>query len=124
MGKTLIAEVSDASDVSLACCAPLGAPDISDDEAEATAAAFKALSDPHRVRIVNCIARAGALCVCELPGVLGVTQPTVSFHLKKLVAAGLLRREQRGTWAYYSIDEAAAARLAWIVNLTTDKERP
>lgn len=100
------------------CCVPLGASDLSDEEAVATAAVFKALADPHRVRIVNLLASAGtAVCVCDLTPTLGISQPTVSHHLKKLLTAGLVRREQRGTWSYYSLDTDAMARLATIADL-------
>jgi ArsR family transcriptional regulator, arsenate/arsenite/antimonite-responsive transcriptional repressor len=96
----------------VACCTPLDAPSMSDEEAVATAALFKALGDPARVRIVNVLATAGEeVCVCELVPALGLSQPTVSHHLRKLAEAGLLRREQRGTWAFYSLDPAAVERL-------------
>jgi ArsR family transcriptional regulator, arsenate/arsenite/antimonite-responsive transcriptional repressor len=96
-----------------ACCAPLGAPSLSDDQAEATARVFRALADPHRVRIVNLLATSpDPVCVCEFTGPLGLSQPTVSHHLKKLVQAGLLEREQRGTWAYYGLRRDALGRLA------------
>jgi ArsR family transcriptional regulator len=101
-----------------ACCAPLGAPSLSDDQAEATARLFKALADPHRVRIVNLLATSpDPVCVCEFTGPLGLSQPTVSHHLKKLVQAGLLEREQRGTWAYYSLNRDALGRLAAVADL-------
>jgi ArsR family transcriptional regulator, arsenate/arsenite/antimonite-responsive transcriptional repressor len=101
-----------------ACCAPLGAPSLSDDQAETTARLFKALADPHRVKIINLLATSpDPVCVCEFTGPLGLSQPTVSHHLKKLLAAGLLDREQRGTWAYYSLNHDAMARLAAVVNL-------
>jgi ArsR family transcriptional regulator len=101
-----------------ACCAPLDAPSLSDADARATAALFKALADPHRVKIVNLLASSPeAVCVCEFTGPLGLSQPTVSHHLKKLVQAGLLRREQRGTWAYYSLDRGALGRLAAVADL-------
>jgi ArsR family transcriptional regulator, arsenate/arsenite/antimonite-responsive transcriptional repressor len=100
------------------CCAPLGAPALSEAEAAATAALFKALADPHRVRIVNLLATAGGpTCVCDLIAPLGISQPTVSHHLKKLVDAGLLHRERRGTWAYYSLDYDALRRLADVATL-------
>jgi ArsR family transcriptional regulator, arsenate/arsenite/antimonite-responsive transcriptional repressor len=100
----------------IACCRPLDASSLSDDEAEATASLFKALGDPARVRIVNLLATSGGpVCVCELVGPLGLTQPTVSHHLKKLTDAGLLVREQRGTWAYYSLDGDALATLGGLV---------
>ena len=95
------------------CCMPLAATGMSKEEAETTARVFKALADPHRVRIVNLLANADApVCVCDVTPQLGLSQPTVSFHLKKLVAAGLLGREQRGVWAYYSIDREAVGRLS------------
>lgn len=98
------------------CCAPLAGPHMSAADARTTAGVFKALADPARVRIVNEIARAGrAVCVCELTPALGLSQPTVSHHLRKLLDAGLLARYQRGTWSYYSIDREAFTRLASIV---------
>ena len=101
-----------------ACCAPLDARGLSDADARATAALFRALADPHRVKIVNLLATSpDPVCVCEFTGPLGLSQPTVSHHLKKLVAAGLLEREQRGTWAYYSLDRDALGRLAAVADL-------
>ena len=95
------------------CCAPLGSAELSAGEAVTTAALFKALADPSRVRIVNRLAISiEPVCVCDMTEGLDVSQPTVSFHLKKLVDAGLLEREQRGVWAYYSLNRRAAERLS------------
>jgi len=106
-----------AGETAVACCAPLAAPVLSDQEATATATLFKALADPHRVRIVNLLATSPEpVCVCDLVPSLGLAQPTVSHHLKKLVAAGLITREQRGSWAYYALDRDAVSRLAAIVD--------
>jgi ArsR family transcriptional regulator len=103
----------------IACCAPLDTPVLSEDEAEGTAAIFRALADPARVRIVNVLATSDEpVCVCELIEPLGLSQPTVSHHLKKLTDAGLLEREQRGKWAYFSIDSEAMARVAGLADLT------
>ena len=100
------------------CCAPLAAPSLSDEEAAATAELFKALGDPARVRIVNLIARCGGeVCACDLYEPVGLAQPTVSHHLKKLVDAGLLAREQRGKWAYFSLERAAVEKLAAVADL-------
>jgi ArsR family transcriptional regulator len=100
------------------CCAPLAAPALSDDEVEATAALFAALGDPARVRILNLLATTGdTVCACNLLEPLGLSQPTVSHHLKRLVDAGLLDREQHGRWAYFSLRPEAAARLAGLVDL-------
>lgn len=102
----------------VACCAPLGAPTLSEEEANGTAELFKALGDPARVRIVNLIAIAqGAVCACDFNEVLGLAQPTVSHHLKKLTEAGLLEREQRGRWAYFSLKRDAVEKLAAVADL-------
>jgi ArsR family transcriptional regulator len=100
------------------CCTPLTAAAMSGEDAATTAQVFKALADPNRVRIVNLLANAEVpVCVCDLTPQLGLSQPTVSFHLKKLARAGLLRREQRGVWAYYSIDRSALDWLATVFRL-------
>jgi ArsR family transcriptional regulator len=102
----------------VACCGPLAAPALTDDEAAATADVFKALADPARVRIVNMLATRGEpVCVCHLIAPLGLSQPTVSHHLKKLTDAGLLDREQRGRWAYFSLRPQAVETLAAVVDL-------
>ena len=100
------------------CCVPLDTPALSSEEAEAAAALFRALADPARVRLVNLLAANESVCVCDLQEPLGLSQPTVSHHLKKLTDAGLLVREQRGRWAYYSLDRAALARVGALVDLT------
>ena len=99
-------------------CAPLAAEALSDDEAAATAELFKVLSDPARVRIVNLLAVAREpVCACNLNEPVGLSQPTVSHHLKKLVEAGLLEREQRGRWAYFSLRRDAVDKLAAVADL-------
>jgi ArsR family transcriptional regulator, arsenate/arsenite/antimonite-responsive transcriptional repressor len=98
------------------CCAPLMGEGLSPEEAGATASLFKALSDPTRVRIVNLLAGSPEpVCLCDINSGFELSQPTLSHHLKKLVAAGLLTREQRGTWAFYSINEEALRRLSDVV---------
>ena len=102
----------------ISCCVPLAAPLLSSEEAEATAALFRALGDPARVRIVNALATTDdPVCVCELIEPLGLSQGTVSHHLKKLTDAGLLEREQHGRWAYYTLSPEAASTLAALVDL-------
>jgi len=104
------------------CCAPLGAPTLSDEEVTASAGLFAALADPARVRIVNLIATSPEpVCACHLVEPLGLSQPTVSHHLKRLVDAGLLEREQRGKWAYFSLTPGADARLSQLVDLTREE---
>jgi ArsR family transcriptional regulator len=100
------------------CCRPLDVDGLTTEDAEATARVFKALSDPARVRIVNLLARnPEPVCVCELTPAVGLSQPTVSHHLKKLVQAGLLHREQRGVWAYYTLDREGLERAASVFDL-------
>jgi ArsR family transcriptional regulator len=103
-------------------CVPIGLASMSDEQAEATAAVFKALSDPARVRVVNLLASTREpLCVCHLTEPLGLSQATVSFHMKKLMDAGLLDREQRGVWAYYSLRDDARNRPSGILDLEEDE---
>jgi ArsR family transcriptional regulator len=110
--------VSDGAIEPVACCGPLAAATLTDDQAAATAAVFRALADPARVRIVNVLAASGEpVCVCHLTEPLGLSQPTVSHHLKKLTDAGLLEREQRGRWAYFSLRPDAVETLAAVVDL-------
>ena len=105
-------------ETAVVCCAPLSAPLLDAEEAVATAELFKALGDPARVRIVNVLATSDeAVCVCELIEPLGLAQPTVSHHLKKLLDAGLLEREQRGKWAYFSLRRDAVEKLAAVADL-------
>jgi ArsR family transcriptional regulator, arsenate/arsenite/antimonite-responsive transcriptional repressor len=102
----------------VACCGPLAAPALSDEQAAATADVFKALADPARVRIVNMLATSGEpVCACHLTEPIGLSQPTVSHHLKRLTDAGLVAREQRGKWAYFSLRPQAVETLAAVVDL-------
>ena len=96
------------------CCvleAPLG-----DADAAELAAQLKALADPTRLKLVSMLATSpsGELCACDLPAALGKSQPTVSHHLRQLTDAGLVEREQRGKWAWFTLraDRLAALRTA------------
>lgn len=97
-----------------ACCSPVAGGVLSTAAAERLAQTFKALGDPTRVRLVSLIAahEDAEACVCDLTEPVGLSQPTVSHHLKQLVEAGLLAREQRGRWAYYRIVDGALESLA------------
>ncbi|WP_414601900.1 ArsR/SmtB family transcription factor [Micrococcus sp.] len=81
------------------------------ERAAGLAAVFKALADPTRVRLLALITAApqGTACACHLPEALGISQPTLSHHLKRLVEAGMLAREQRGRWAHYTARPVALA---------------
>jgi ArsR family transcriptional regulator len=87
------------------CCGPLLRAPLSHDQAEQLAAAFKVIADAARLRLLSLIASQpnGEACACELVEPLGLSQPTVSHHLKVLHAAGLLERERRGIWIYYRL---------------------
>ena len=99
------------------CCTPLVGTTLDEGEAAELERLFKALADRHRVRILNMLARAGGepVCVCEFVPTLGLAQPTVSYHLKQLVDAGLLERERRGTFAYYALVPGALERLGQLI---------
>jgi len=107
--------ITELEPLPMECCTPVARPGITEEQAEALSQVFKALADPSRVRIVNLLATSDQpVCVCDFMPHLGLSQGTVSFHLKKLLDAGLLRREQRGTWAYYSLDPDALKRLSTV----------
>jgi len=91
--------------IAVACCSPLTGGVLDDESAQQLAGVFKALGDPTRVRLVSLIAAAeGAeACICDLTDPVGLTQPTVSHHMRLLAEAGLVTREQRGKWAYYRL---------------------
>ncbi|GAA3741427.1 metalloregulator ArsR/SmtB family transcription factor [Leifsonia bigeumensis] len=88
-----------------ACCAPITREPVSVLNAESLAVSLKALADPARLRILSMVAahEDAEACVCDLTEPLGLSQPTVSHHLKVLVDAGYLTRSKRGTWAYFAI---------------------
>jgi ArsR family transcriptional regulator len=99
------------------CCTPVAREVIKPDEADVLAAGFKALSDPARLRLISLVAgHAGQeACVCDLTEPVGLSQPTVSHHLKLLVDAGILTREQRGRWAYYKLVPDTLNTLAGLI---------
>jgi ArsR family transcriptional regulator len=87
------------------CCTPLAGSSLSHERAIELEAVLKALADRHRLRIVNLLLRAGGepVCVCEAQSLLGLSQGTVSHHLKQLLEAGVIARETRGTYSYFSL---------------------
>jgi ArsR family transcriptional regulator, arsenate/arsenite/antimonite-responsive transcriptional repressor len=92
------------------CCGPEIAP-LDVRERDALAGRFKALADPTRVAIVNRLAAADEVCVCDFVAALELAQPTISHHLKVLREAGLVESSRRGTWAYYRLVPEAVAAL-------------
>src|SRR5690349_25136752 len=97
-----------------ATCPPLLAGALEPDDAESLAGALRVLADPTRLRILSLIQAQPTreACVCHLTEPLGLTQPTVSHHMKVLLEAGLVEREQRGSWAYFRVlpDQLAFVR--------------
>jgi ArsR family transcriptional regulator, arsenate/arsenite/antimonite-responsive transcriptional repressor len=93
------------SQPTVSCCPPLLAGRLTPDEAERLAVIFRVLGEPARLQLLSLIAAqpSGEVCACELVETLGLSQPTVSHHLKVMYAAGLLAKERRGTWIYYRI---------------------
>jgi|SRR5215218_8724723 len=109
------AAAEDAAAAVGACCAPLTRETITAADADVFARRLKALADPVRLRLVSIVAASEGqeACVCDLIEPVGLSQPTVSHHLKILTEAGFLSRSKRGTWAYYrlvpgALDAAAA----------------
>ena len=100
------------------CCAPLAEPGLSEAEARELERVFKALADRHRVTILNRLIQAGgeAVCVCDFEDMLALKQPTVSYHLKQLLDAGIIRREKRGSYAYFSIADGALERVGALLS--------
>jgi ArsR family transcriptional regulator len=95
-----------------ACCTSLSVAPLSSEEADRMASALAVLADPVRLRIVSLLERANEACVCEMTPSLGVSQPTVSHHLKILADAGLVERDQRGRWAFYRLRRDPLVALA------------
>ena len=93
------------------CCAPILEERLSPAAADDLANRFKALSDPARLRLLSLIASCGEVCGCELVDDIGVSQPTLSHHLKVLTEAGLLERERRGKWIHYKVAAGAFDNL-------------
>ncbi|WP_031272363.1 helix-turn-helix transcriptional regulator [Kocuria atrinae] len=113
---------------SSACCAPdprtseccsLSQGVLSAQEAQRVAGVLKALADPMRLRLLSHLAAQGcdSVCSCDFTEELGISQPTVSHHMKKLVDAGLITREQRGKWAHYSVVPEAFAEIRVLLDL-------
>ena len=98
------------------CCEPVVYPDVEREQAERMAAIGKALGDPVRLQLVDVLRKhAGKVCVCELVPLFDVSQPTLSHHLSKLRAAGIVDSQRRGLWAYYYVRREALEELsAWL----------
>ena len=100
------------------CCSPVTGQVLDQADAERLAGALKAIADPARLRLISIVAASdsGEVCVCDFTGSVGLSQPIVSHHLKILVDAGVLAREQRGKWAYYRLVPTALDTLGRLIS--------
>jgi ArsR family transcriptional regulator len=100
--------------VDLGCCPSILASPLSEPDSVQLSAAFAALADPVRLRLLSLIAAAGEMCSCDLQGPLGKSQPTISHHTKALAEAGLVVGEKRGRWVWWRVvpERVAALRAA------------
>jgi ArsR family transcriptional regulator len=119
---TSTADIQDRPALPLAktCCAPLLREPITAGQAAELARLLKALADPTRLRLVSMVAahEDGEACVCDLTEPLGLTQPTISHHLKILVDAGIFTRDKRGVWAYYALVPSAMDAISAVLSTT------
>jgi ArsR family transcriptional regulator len=117
-GRPLIADLA-------ACCAPITGAELDAAAAQRLAAVLKALADPTRLRLLSLVAahRDSEECICNLTERVGVSQPTVSHHMKVLVDVGLVEREQRGKWAYYRVVPGALDLLAGMLARASGERR-
>jgi ArsR family transcriptional regulator, arsenate/arsenite/antimonite-responsive transcriptional repressor len=113
-GPVLAEGSTEGSLLPVVCCSPLVRRPLSAAEVEQLSAVLKAVADPTRLRLLSLVAAhdGGEACVCDLTAPVGLTQPTVSHHLKVLVDAGLLTRDKRGVWAYYRLVPGALDALS------------
>ena len=101
------------------CCAPLVREPLNAQDANVLARRVKAIADPTRLRLLSLIAaHGGEACMCDLIAPVGLSQPTVTHHLKVLVDGGLLERDKRGVWAYYSLVPGALDALSAVLSAT------
>jgi ArsR family transcriptional regulator, arsenate/arsenite/antimonite-responsive transcriptional repressor len=106
------------SHLPISCCPPLLAGRVTETEASSVAVLFRVLGEPARLQLLSLIAAqpSGEVCACELVESLGLSQPTVSHHLKVMYESGLLTKERRGTWIYYRIDREQLAFLRKVLD--------
>ncbi|WP_091305590.1 ArsR/SmtB family transcription factor [Amycolatopsis tolypomycina] len=107
------------------CSVPLNTPRLSHDEATQLSSVFKALAHPTRVQLMNLLLGSRfAVCAYDLQVAMGMPQSTISHHLKLLVGSGLVHRQQRGIWAYFSINTDAMRALGLVINLDDAAPQP
>jgi ArsR family transcriptional regulator len=98
------------------CCTPLAGTSLGDQAAVELERLLRAVADRHRLKILNMLARAGApVCVCEFSAELELPQQNISYHLKQLVGAGVIVRERRGRYSYYTLVDGVLNQIAALV---------
>ena len=99
------------------CCTPVAGSSLPDRDAVELERLLRSIADRHRLKILNMLVRAGGapVCVCEFTAALDVPQQNVSYHLKQLADAGVVRRERRGRYSYYSLVDGALTHIASLV---------
>jgi len=114
---TIPLPVLESSTCCTSICSPVTGEAISVEDATTLAARFKAIGDPTRLRLLSIVAahEGGESCVCDLTQPVGLSQGTVSHHLKVLVDAGMLTRTKRGTWSFYALVPGALDSLASVL---------
>jgi len=119
--STLTPQTATATTSGVVCCAPLTREPLSAETAASLAHTLKAVADPARLRLLSLVAahEGGEACVCDLIEPVGLSQPTVSHHLKILVEAGLLTRDKRGVWAYFAVVPEALNALSAVLAAPT-----
>jgi len=119
MGKVVIVSPSPANlegvpaspDAVSSCCTPGLHEPLTRDDAQQLAGLLKAVADPVRLQLISIIAANYEVCACDLTAPVGLSQPTVSHHLKVLTDAGVILREKRGTWAWFRVNPDRIADL-------------
>ena len=104
------------------CSTPLAGSSLADADAVELERLLRSLADRYRLRILNMLVRADApICVCEFTAVLELSQQNVSYHLKQLVESGVIVRERRGRFSYYSLVDGALDQIAALVALPSER---
>jgi len=100
------------------CCAPLTASPLSAEQAADLAVRLKAIADPARLRLLSLLLASDGqeACTCDLTEPLGLSQPTVTHHLRKLLEARMVTASRRGVWTYYRVDPQALAAIAAVIS--------
>jgi DNA-binding transcriptional ArsR family regulator len=115
--------VSLQTDTRMDSSVPIGGPELDERQLESFTEGFKALADPHRLKILHLLLRCGEMCVCECMPALGLSQSNLSFHLKTLKTAGFINARKSGKWMYYSLNRPAFEEFTTAFGAEFDLEK-